>query len=80
MIPYSVGHVVSPYLVTAVDRPGIATAIASITLVVDMALLLALGGPLGAIGAAIASTVAYAVHAALNLGVLSREGRRATAR
>ena len=80
MIPYSAGHVVSPYLVTAVDRPGLATSIASVTLAVDMALLLALGGPLGALGAAIASTAAYAVHAALNLAALSREGRRATAR
>ena len=41
---------------------------------------IALGGPHGAVGAAIASTTAYALHAALNLGALSREGRRATAR
>ena len=35
-VPYSVGHVVSPYLVTAVDRPGIATVIAVATLTVDI--------------------------------------------
>lgn len=71
-IPYSVGHVVSPFLVTAQDRPGTATAIALATLVVDLALVVTLGGPLGAIGAAIASTVAYALHAALNLVALRR--------
>jgi O-antigen/teichoic acid export membrane protein len=80
MVPYSVGHVVSPYLVTAVDRPALATGIAAVTLVVDLALVVVLGGPQGALGAAIASTVAYAVHAALNLRVLSREGARAPAR
>jgi len=71
-VPYSVGHVVSPYLVTAVDRPGVAAAIAATTLAVDLALVLALGGPLGAIGAAVASTVAYGVHAALNVAALRR--------
>ena len=79
-IPYSVGHVASPYLVTAVDRPAIATAIAAATLVVDLVLVAVLGGPRGAVGAAIASSVAYTLHAALNLGALSREGRRATSR
>lgn len=73
-VPYSVGHVVSPFLVTAQDRPRTATAIALATLLVDLALVLALGGPLGAIGAAVASTVAYAVHAALNLAALRRAG------
>jgi O-antigen/teichoic acid export membrane protein len=71
-VPYSVGHVVSPYLVTTVDRPGLVTLIAAITLAVDVALVLVLGGPLGAIGAAIASTASYAVHAALNAGALRR--------
>lgn len=71
-VPYSVGHVVSPYLVTAVDRPGISAAIAILTLVCDLLLVLLLGGPLGAIGAATASTAAYALHAALNLAALSR--------
>jgi O-antigen/teichoic acid export membrane protein len=71
-VPYSVGHVVSPYLVTAVDRPGVVTAIAAATLAVDTALVLVLGGPLGAIGAAIASTTSYALHAALNTRALRR--------
>jgi O-antigen/teichoic acid export membrane protein len=69
-IPYSVGHVASPYLVTAVDRPRVATAIATTTLVVDLALLAAIGGPLGALGAAVASTAAYACNAALNVRAL----------
>jgi O-antigen/teichoic acid export membrane protein len=73
-IPYSVGHVVSPYLVTAVDRPGTATAIALATLTVDLVLVLLLGGPLGAIGAAVASTAAYVLHAGLNLAALRRPG------
>jgi O-antigen/teichoic acid export membrane protein len=80
MVPYSVGHVVSPYLVTAVNRPALATGIAAVTLVVDLALVVVLGGPHGALGAAIASTVAYTAHAALNLRVLRREGGRAPAR
>jgi len=71
-VPYSVGHVVSPYLVTAVDRPGLATRIALATLAVDLLLVLAIGGPLGAIGAAVASTVAYGLHAALNVAALRR--------
>ncbi|MCW2967749.1 MAG: hypothetical protein JWM71_1521, partial [Solirubrobacteraceae bacterium] len=71
-VPYSVGHVVSPYLVTTVDRPGLVTLIAAATMAVDVALVMAIGGPLGAIGAAIASTVAYAVHAVLNTAALRR--------
>jgi O-antigen/teichoic acid export membrane protein len=71
-VPYSVGHVVSPYLVTAVDRPRVATAIALVTLAADVLLVLLLGGPLGAIGAAVASTVAYGLHAALNVSALRR--------
>lgn len=73
-VPYSIGHVASPFLVTAVDRPGIATAIAAATLVVDLALVAILGGPHGAAGAAIASTAAYGLNAALNAVALSRAG------
>ena len=71
-VPYSVGHVVSPFLVTAVDRPALVTKIAGATLALDVALVLALGGPLGALGAAIASTCSYALHAVLNARALRR--------
>jgi len=71
-VPYSVGHVVSPYLVTAVDRPQIATAIAVVTVALDVLLVLLLGGPLGALGAAVASTASYGLHAGLNVGALRR--------
>lgn len=73
-IPYSVGHVASPFLVTAADRPAAATAIAAATLVVDLALLTLLGGPLGAIGAAVASTAAYALNGLLNVRALAAAG------
>ena len=69
-VPYSVGHVVSPYLVTAARAARRSTAIAATTLVVDVVLVVVLGGPLGALGAAVASTVAYWVNAGLNLAAL----------
>jgi O-antigen/teichoic acid export membrane protein len=76
-VPYSVGHVISPYLVTAVDSARRATAIALATLAFDLALVIGVGGPWGAVGAAVASTAAYWLNAALNVAALRATAPRA---
>lgn len=54
----SAGQAISPWIAATLDRPGLSSLIASATLALDMGVLIAAAG-LGALGAAIASSVAY---------------------
>jgi O-antigen/teichoic acid export membrane protein len=67
---FAVAHVVMPYLVAGLRRPGLLTGIGVITVTVNFALLLLLAPGMGALGAAIASAVAYALTAAVSLALL----------
>ena len=53
-------------------RPGLASAVAGIAVVVTVALDLALIPPFGIVGAAVASVAAYSVFGLVSLAVLSR--------
>lgn len=64
----SIGQPISPWIAAQLDRPGLTGLIATATLVVDMGVLLA-AASLGALGAAIASSVAYLVASACYVGV-----------
>jgi O-antigen/teichoic acid export membrane protein len=54
----SAGQAISPWVAATLNRPGLSSLIASATLALDMGVLVAAAG-LGALGAAIASSVAY---------------------
>jgi O-antigen/teichoic acid export membrane protein len=55
---------------TALKRPSLNAIIATTTLVFDVVLLMLLGGRLGAMGAAVASSVSYAIGGVVNLVIL----------
>lgn len=67
----SVSQAISPWIAATLDRPGISSLIAVSTLALDMTLLVLLA-PHGALGAAIASTLAYAGASVLYLVVFLR--------
>lgn len=54
----SPGQAISPWMASTLNRPGLSSLIASATLALDLGVLVAAAG-LGALGAAIASSVAY---------------------
>jgi len=54
----SAGQAISPWLAATLNRPGLSSLIATATLALDMGVLVA-AASLGALGAAIASSVAY---------------------
>jgi Na+-driven multidrug efflux pump len=54
----SAGQAISPWVAATLNRPGLSSLIASATLALDMGVLVAAAG-LGALGAAIASSIAY---------------------
>lgn len=54
----SAGQAISPWMAATLNRPGLSSLIASATLAIDIGVLVAAAG-LGALGAAIASSVAY---------------------
>ena len=62
---FAVAHVVMPYLVAGLRRPGLMTAIGGLTVTINVVLILLLAPSMGALGAAIASSIAYAVAAAV---------------
>jgi hypothetical protein len=64
----SVGQPISPWITATLDRPGLSSLIATGTLALDMAVLVAAAG-LGALGAAIASSIAYLLAAVSYLAV-----------
>ena len=67
----SIGQAISPWIAATLDRPGLSSLIATATLAVDMGVLVALAG-LGALGAAIASSVAYLAASVCYVGVYLR--------
>ena len=67
----SVGQAISPWIAAQLDRPGLSSLIAGVTLAVDMGVLVAAAG-LGALGAAIASSVAYLAASVCYFGVYLR--------
>jgi O-antigen/teichoic acid export membrane protein len=67
---FSVVHVVMPYLVAGLRRPGLLTGIGVMTFVVNISLLFLLAPGMGALGAAIASATAYAITAAVCVSLL----------
>jgi O-antigen/teichoic acid export membrane protein len=64
---FAVAQVVAPYIVAGLRRPGLVTAVGALTFVTNILLLLLLAPGLGALGAAIASTTAYALTAGVYL-------------
>ena len=68
---YSATHAVNPWIVVTLDRPGLSSLIAAATLAVNMVLLVALASH-GALGAAIASALAYAFAGGVYVAVLSK--------
>lgn len=67
---FSVVHVVMPYLVAGLRRPGLLTGIGALTFTVNFILLFLLAPGMGALGAAIASAAAYALTAAVCVALL----------
>jgi O-antigen/teichoic acid export membrane protein len=67
---FAVAHVVMPYLVAGLRRPGLLTGVGILTVTVNFALLLLLAPSMGALGAAIASATAYAITAAVCVSLL----------
>ena len=64
----SIGQPIGPWITATLDRPGLSSLIATGTLALDMAVLVAAAG-LGALGAAIASSIAYLLAAVSYLAV-----------
>jgi O-antigen/teichoic acid export membrane protein len=67
----SVGQPISPWIAATLDRPGLSSLIASAALALDMGVLVA-AARLGALGAAIASTVSYLAASVCYFGVYLR--------
>lgn len=67
----SVGQPISPWIAASLDRPGLSSLIAGAALALDMGVLVAAAG-LGALGAAIASSVAYLAASVCYFGVYLR--------
>ena len=67
----SAGQAISPWMASTLNRPGLSSLIASATLALDLGVLVAAAG-LGALGAAIASSVAYLAASACYFGVYLR--------
>ncbi len=67
---FAVVHVVMPYLVAGLRRPGLLTGIGTLTFTVNILLLFLLAPGMGALGAAIASAAAYAITAAVCVSLL----------
>lgn len=72
MALFSTAFVSSAYFNNALRRPGLNTFIAGVALCLDLILLLVLAPRIGAMGAAVASTVAYGVAGCVNLIVARR--------
>jgi O-antigen/teichoic acid export membrane protein len=73
---YSATHAVNPWIVVTLDRPGLSSLIAGGTLALNMVLLLMLAAH-GALGAAIASAIAYGFAGGVYVAVLSNHKSRA---
>lgn len=81
MAIFSAAYPASAFYSTALRRPIVSTYIALVALIIDIALLAVLGPLYGAMGAALASSVGYAVAGVANVIVLwrvSHAGRRVT--
>ena len=71
MALFSAAYVTSGYYAITLNRPSLNTLVAGVALALDMVLLVVLAPRFGSLGAAVASSVAYACAGALNL-VLAR--------
>jgi O-antigen/teichoic acid export membrane protein len=71
-LAFCVPQAVSPFIIAVLDRPMVSVAIPFATLIVNVLLLLLLAPPLGAVGAALASSSAYSVAALLSLRAFHR--------
>lgn len=61
-----------PFFYNHLHRPGVHSVVIGATAAIDLGLLAVLVPSMGALGAALASAVAYAIGAALNLAITSR--------
>jgi O-antigen/teichoic acid export membrane protein len=76
---YSAIHAVNPWIVVTLDRPGFSSLVAFSTLALNMVLLVVLASH-GALGAAIASCIAYAFAGCIYTGLLASHHKAASKR